>query len=121
MRRWQPWTDQERMDAELERLREVCPDEHCSLPDGHGGFHVPLTVLWQEAGYVRGPWYVEQGHAIKDEGVNRSSAAQDHAATIRRVLMGQWADNDARLEALKALEELEAEVERLQREAASRV
>lgn len=30
--------------------------------------------------------------------------------TIRRVLMGQWANNDARLKALKALDELEKEL-----------
>lgn len=34
----------------------VCPEENCWLPDGHEGLHVPLPVLWQEAGYVNGPW-----------------------------------------------------------------
>lgn len=40
-------------------------------------------------------------------------------ALIRRVLLGQWADNSKRLDALKALKELEREVIDLTRRAAS--
>ncbi len=35
----------------------LTPDgPRCSLPKGHDGLHVPLAVLWQEAGYTDGPW-----------------------------------------------------------------
>ncbi len=38
------------------RIAGVCTSEYCALPNGHPGLHVPLPVLWQEAGYVEGPW-----------------------------------------------------------------
>ena len=36
---------------------KLCSDPNCALPEGHTKpFHVPLYVLLQEAGYVKGPW-----------------------------------------------------------------
>jgi hypothetical protein len=36
---------------------KLCSSDLCVLPEGHDAvFHVPLYVLLQEAGYVKGPW-----------------------------------------------------------------
>lgn len=44
----------------------VCLAPDCALPLGHAGFHVPLAILWQEAGYEKGPWARPQSHDIAD-------------------------------------------------------
>jgi hypothetical protein len=60
------WNDEERLAAEarVAELEKLWPDVcgavlagvHCALRSGHPGLHVPVAVLWQEAGYSDGPW-----------------------------------------------------------------
>ena len=49
-----------RLDSDIPGAK-ICSDPDCSLPEDHVGLHVPLQVLWQEAGYTKGPWNREGG------------------------------------------------------------